>query len=80
MLDIERDILKNPNVFGVYDITIDNDALILARSKCRFGLSNMIKSIHVSPYIEGTNTHLILNVIKEGSLFSELLIEEKLRK
>jgi len=80
MLDVEKDIAKNPNIFGVYDITGDYDALILARFKSRFELSAMIKSLHASPYVESTNTHLILNVIKEGSSFSDLLIEEKLRK
>lgn len=80
MLDVEKDIAKNPNVFGVYDITGDYDALILARFKSRFELSAMIKDLHASPNIEGTNTHLILNVIKESNPFNELLKEEKLHK
>ncbi len=79
MLEIEKEIAENPNVFGVYDITGDYDALILARFKSRFELSAMVKKIHASPYVEGTNTHLILNVIKEGSSFDELLLKEKLK-
>lgn len=76
MLEVEKDIAKNPNVFGVYDITGDYDALILARFKSRFELSDMIKELHASPNIEGTNTHLILNIIKESSSFNELIKKE----
>lgn len=73
MLEIERNIGKNPNVFAVYDITGTYDALILARFKDRSELSDMIKEIHKSPEVERTNTHLILNVIKEQSTSKELI-------
>jgi len=55
MLEVEQDIAKIPNVFAVYDITGEYDALILARFKNR------------------TNTHIVLNIIKEISSFTELL-------
>ena len=73
MLEVEQDIAKLPNVFAVYDITGEYDALILARFKNRGDLSKMIKKIHTSPFVERTNTHMVLNVIKENSLFTELL-------
>jgi len=73
MLEIEQDLAKNPNIFAVYDITGEYDALILARFKNREELSKMIKEIHTSPYIERTNTHFVLNVIKEHSSFNDLL-------
>jgi len=76
MLEVEKEIAGNPNVFGFYDITGDYDALILARFKSRFELSDMIKKLHASPNIESTNTHLILNVIKESSSFNELIKKE----
>ncbi|MFX1552082.1 MAG: Lrp/AsnC family transcriptional regulator [Promethearchaeota archaeon] len=79
MLEVERDIAKNPNIFAVYDITGEYDALILARFQNRGDLSKMIKEIHTSPYVERTNTHIALNVIKEGSFFNEL-IKKKVRK
>ena len=73
MLDVERKIAQNPNVFAVYDITGTYDALILARFKTRAKLSEMIKNeIHASPFVERTNTHIVLNVIKEHSSLSEL--------
>ena len=74
MLEVEKKIAQNPNVFGVYDITGTYDALILARFKTRAQLSEMIKDeIHGSPYVERTNTHIVLNVIKEKSSYNELM-------
>ena len=80
MIEVETDIAENPNVFGVYDITGDYDALVFARFKTRTELSAMIKKLHSSPYVERTNTHIILNVIKEGSSFVKLLDKEKTKK
>jgi DNA-binding Lrp family transcriptional regulator len=77
MLEVENKIANNPNVFAVYDITGTYDALILARFKSREKLSEMIKNeIHASPFVERTNTHIVLNVIKEHSSLIELLEEE----
>jgi len=73
MLEIENQIAQNPNVFAVYDITGTYDALILARFKDRSELSAMIKEIHKSPEVERTNTHLILNIIKEKTTSEELI-------
>ena len=73
MLEVEHNFAKNPNIFAVYDITGEYDALILARFKTRGDLSNMIKEIHISPYVERTNTHLVLNTIKEASSFVDLI-------
>ncbi len=76
MLDVEKEIGNNPNVFAVYDITGTYDALILARFKSRKKLSETIKLIHTSPNVEHTNTHLILNIIKEESSFVKLMEKE----
>ena len=73
MLEVEQDIAKIPNVFAVYDITGEYDALILARFENRGDLSKMIKKIHTSQFVERTNTHMVLNVIKENSNFNELM-------
>ncbi len=77
MLEVERMIAEDPNVFGVYDITGTYDALILARFRNRGDLSDMIKEIHTSPNVERTNTHLVLNVIKEGSSLIKILEKEE---
>ena len=42
----------------------------------REGLSRMIKEIHTSPYVERTNTHIVLNVIKEKSSMVDLIAKE----
>ena len=76
MLEVEKKIAMNTNVFGVYDITGTYDALILARFKNRGDLSKMIKEIHTSPNVERTNTHLVLNIIKEESSFVGLIDKE----
>ena len=80
MIEVETDIAENPNVIGLYDITGDYDALVFARFKTRKELSEMIKKLHASPNVERTNTHLILNVIKEGSSFIKMLEKEKNNK
>lgn len=80
MLEVEGMIAENPNVFGVYDITGTYDALILARFRNRGDLSDMIKKIHTSEYVESTNTHLVLNVIKEGSSLIKILEKEEKEK
>jgi len=76
MLEVEKHIANIPNVFSVYDITGTYDTLILARFKTREALSDMIKNVHASKYIERTNTHLVLNVIKDTSSFINLLENE----
>ncbi len=77
MLEVEKKIAQIPNVFAVYDITGTYDALILARFKTRSELSEMIKeNIHASPFVERTNTHIVLNIIKENSSLAELITEE----
>ena len=76
MLEVEKKIAQIPNIYGVYDITGTYDALILARFKTRDGLSRMIKDIHTSPYVERTNTHIVLNVIKEKSSLADLITKE----
>jgi DNA-binding Lrp family transcriptional regulator len=80
MFEVEEKIAKNPNVFGVYDITGTYDALILARFKTREELSKMIKEIHKSPNVERTNTHFVLNIIKEFSSFTALQEKENKRE
>ncbi|MFX1290452.1 MAG: Lrp/AsnC family transcriptional regulator [Promethearchaeota archaeon] len=77
MLEVENKLAQNPNIFAVYDITGTYDALILARFKTRAELSEMIKEeIHTSPYVERTNTHIVLNIIKEEFSFKNLIEKE----
>ncbi|MHA1488164.1 MAG: Lrp/AsnC family transcriptional regulator [Promethearchaeota archaeon] len=77
MLNVEEDIALYPNIFGVYDVTGTYDAVILARFKTRRELSEIVKRINSSKNVVRTNTHLILNVIKRGTSFIDLLKYER---
>ena len=73
MLRVEEEIANNPNVFAVYDITGTYDAVILARFKSRTELNKFVKKLNSSEFVVRTNTHLVLNVIKEGTNLAELI-------
>jgi DNA-binding Lrp family transcriptional regulator len=80
MLEVERDIADHPNIFAVYDVTGEYDAIILARFKTRNELSNLVKKINSYEYVVRTNTHLILNVIKERTDFAKMRETEEFRE
>ncbi len=77
MIRIENEIAIDPHVFGVYDLTGTYDAVILARFKQRGELNALVKRINGIDSVARTNTHLVLNVIKEGISFGDLLKYEK---
>ncbi len=62
---VEQEIAKYRNVLAVYDVTGTTDAMIIAKFKNRKELSEFVKSLLSMEYIERTNTHLILNTVKE---------------
>ncbi len=78
MVEVENDISNDPHVFGIYDATGDYDAIVLARFKSRKDLNQMVKKINSYEYVIRTNTHLILNIIKEGSSLEDLIKKDKL--
>ncbi|MGN6350626.1 MAG: Lrp/AsnC family transcriptional regulator [Candidatus Nitrosocosmicus sp.] len=63
--EVEKHISKLPNVCAVYDITGLTDMIIVAKFKNRRELSNFVKNDVSSPYIERTNTHIVLITVKE---------------
>ncbi len=65
LTEVEREIAGMRNVFAVYDITGSTDAIILARFRKRSELSTFIKSLLGMRYVERTNTHVVLNTVKE---------------
>ena len=68
LFNVEKEIAHHPNVFGVYDLTGDFDAAILARFKNRKGMDAFLKKIQTYDFVERTNTRLILNTIKEKEI------------
>jgi DNA-binding Lrp family transcriptional regulator len=65
LVEMENEIAKNPNVCGVYDVTGLTDAVIIAKFKSREDLGRFTKSLLALPYIERTNTHVVLTTVKE---------------
>ena len=65
LFEVEEKIANQPNVFGVYDVTGDFDAAILARFQNRRQMDGFLKKIQTYPFIERTLTKVILNTIKE---------------
>ena len=65
IVDLESQIAKFPNVCAVYDITGLTDMTIIAKFKNRAELSNFVKRDLSLPYVERTNTHVVLITVKE---------------
>ncbi len=65
LLEVEEEISKIPNVCAVYDVTGLTDAMVIAKFKNRRSLSDFTKKLLSMPYVERTNTHVVLTTIKE---------------
>jgi DNA-binding Lrp family transcriptional regulator len=65
LIEMENEIAKIPNVCSVYDVTGLTDAFIIAKFKSREELGRFTKRLLALPYIERTNTHVVLTTVKE---------------
>ncbi|MDH5754288.1 MAG: Lrp/AsnC family transcriptional regulator [Candidatus Bathyarchaeota archaeon] len=65
LLEMENEIARLPNVCCVYDVTGLIDAIIVAKFKNREELSKFTKRLLALPYVERTNTHVVLTTIRE---------------
>ena len=65
LVETEKEIAKIPNVCSVYDVTGLTDAVIIAKFKGRSDLGQFTKRLLALPYIERTNTHVVLTTVKE---------------
>lgn len=65
LLEMENQIARLPNVCCVYDVTGLTDAIIIAKFKSREELSKFTKRLLALPYVERTNTHVVLTTVKE---------------
>ncbi len=65
LLEMENEIARIPNVCCVYDLTGLSDAAIIAKFKSREELSKFTKRLLSLPFVERTNTHVVLTTIKE---------------
>jgi DNA-binding Lrp family transcriptional regulator len=65
LLEMENEIARLPNVCCVYDVTGLIDAIIVAKFKNREELGKFTKRLLALPYVERTNTHVVLATIRE---------------
>jgi len=65
LLEMENEIARIPNVCCVYDLTGLSDAAIIAKFKSREELSKFTKRLLSLPFVERTDTHVVLTTIKE---------------
>src|SRR3989344_284066 len=64
LIEVEKRIAIHPNVFAVYDIMGDFDAVVIARFKNRKSLDSFIKKIQTYDFVEDTFTKFVLHTIK----------------
>ncbi len=65
LLEVEKEIAKMPNICAVYDVTGLTDAMVIVKSKTRKELSDFVKTVLAMPFVERTNTHVVLTTVKE---------------
>jgi DNA-binding Lrp family transcriptional regulator len=65
LLEMEREVAKMPQVLAVYDVTGLTDAIVIAKFKNRDELSRFTKALLAMPFVERTNTHMVLTTVKE---------------
>ena len=65
LLEMENEIARMSNVCAVYDVTGLTDAFVIAKFKSREDLSSFAKRLLALPYVERSNTHVVLTTIKE---------------
>jgi DNA-binding Lrp family transcriptional regulator len=65
LLETQREIAKLPYVCAVYDVTGQIDSIVIAKFKNRRELSEFPKDLLSMEFVERTNTHVVLNTVKE---------------
>jgi len=73
LIEVEEAVSKLPNVCAVYDITGLTDAMVVAKFRSRRDLSKFTKGLLAMPYVERTNTHVVLTTVKEDFRMLEAL-------
>jgi len=65
LLEMEEAIGRLPNTCAVYDVTGLTDAVVLAKFRSRDELSKFTKSLLSMPFVDRSNTHVVLTTVKE---------------
>ena len=67
----------NKNVLGIYDVTGEYDAILIAKFKDTTELDAFIKGLLKEPDVQRTYTQTVLNIVKEDLGSSEILNGEE---
>jgi len=65
LLEVDKKIARLPSTCAVYDVTGETDAIVIAKFRSRKELSDFTKTLLSIPFVERTNTHVVLTTIKE---------------
>jgi Lrp/AsnC family transcriptional regulator, regulator for asnA, asnC and gidA len=63
--EVEERLARDPRAYAIYDVTGDHDALVIGRFRDRRDLDRFVKHALQDPYVERTNTQVVLNRVKE---------------
>ncbi len=63
--EVEERLARDPRAYAIYDVTGDFDALLIGRFRDRRDLDRFVKHALQDPFIERTNTQVVLNRVKE---------------
>lgn len=63
--EVEERIAHDPHAYAIYDVTGDNDALLIGRFRDRRDLDRFVKHMLQDEFIERSNTQVVLNRVKE---------------
>ncbi|MCX8196806.1 MAG: Lrp/AsnC family transcriptional regulator [Candidatus Micrarchaeota archaeon] len=69
LVETQEKIAKMQGVVAVYDVTGEYDSVVLIAAKTRESFSRLIKSFLHLPFVEHTNTQVILTVVKPSWAF-----------
>lgn len=65
LVEVEKEISKLTSTCAVYDVTGFADVLIIGKFKSKKELSFFTKDLLALNHVERTNTHLVLDTVKE---------------
>ncbi len=65
VLEVGNEIAKMPATCAVYNVTGQTDAMVIAKFRTRDELGNFTKTLLEMPFVERTNTHIVLITVKE---------------
>jgi DNA-binding Lrp family transcriptional regulator len=65
LIETQEEIAKLPYVCAVYDVTGEIDSVVIAKFRNRRELSEFPKDLLSMENVERTNTHVVLNTVKE---------------